>query len=715
MEKQVRDAKVLEVQKWLNATYSSVSGYDKVTENGNTGWGTIYSLREGLQHELGISPVADGFGEQTEAALKPIIGSLKVGYKGNIAKLIQGAFWCKGINPTDFNTTFSAETKAAVVSMQKDAGLSGNGTVTVEFMKALFDMMAFSLVENGDTHIRTMQQELNHDYTAYFGILPCDGIYQRDTNTALIYALQAEEGMDTDTANGAYGPATIAATPTVKPGETGKIVRLIQWGLYVNGFNQKAEFNSSFDTYTATEVEAFRKFMMLTPYSSTADLTVIKGLLTSNGNTSRDSIAFDTATQLSLAEIKALKAVDFTTVGRYLTGTVGTGSAEKDKFLTTAEINNLVAEGFSIFPIYEDGGYEEKYFTAEEGITDGYLAGDAAESLGFAVGTVIYFAVDVDFQEGDIDGTVIPYIQRVQSTLSRYGYKTGIYGTRNVCLHAKRNGIDNFFVSNMSTGWSGNLGFPMPEDWDFDQFTEYTQNGVDIDQVASSGKDLGCKKFDINKSELFDDKIKNLSKANSTFNPMVNISFELNKTYSYTAPGMDIFITTASEWESKTEKNILFTIKNGKIEDTFGLTAINPSVPFYNYFDRVNVEQSVNKTANQLINGEIIYGIVTRSEEPGQIGFKMTYNFTIANGGVSEKVSATFEFYYKQIVNAPYPVQAYNDAFKKITNPSFDVVTKVSVVVMGLQGAVTAVVQKGEELKPLMGVFDSFVTELSAL
>ncbi|MHC9537803.1 hypothetical protein ACVQ8P_08420 [Dellaglioa sp. BT-FLS60] len=38
MEKQVRDAKVLEVQKWLNTTYSSVAGYEKVTENGNTGW-----------------------------------------------------------------------------------------------------------------------------------------------------------------------------------------------------------------------------------------------------------------------------------------------------------------------------------------------------------------------------------------------------------------------------------------------------------------------------------------------------------------------------------------------------------------------------------------------------------------------------------------------------------------------------------------------------
>lgn len=37
------------------------------------------------------------------------------------------------------------------------------------------------------------------------------------------------------------------------------------------------------------EVVAFRKFMKLAPETSTtADLTVIKGLLTSNGNTNRD-------------------------------------------------------------------------------------------------------------------------------------------------------------------------------------------------------------------------------------------------------------------------------------------------------------------------------------------------------------------------------------------------------------------------------------------
>lgn len=45
--------------------------------------------------------------------------------------------------------------------------------------------------------------------------MPCDGVYQRATNTALIYALQRAIGMSSAQANGNYGPGTIAATPTV--------------------------------------------------------------------------------------------------------------------------------------------------------------------------------------------------------------------------------------------------------------------------------------------------------------------------------------------------------------------------------------------------------------------------------------------------------------------------------------------------------------------
>lgn len=140
------DQKVLDTQKWLNNTYGNVSGYDKVTEDGLTGWNTIYSLREGLQHELGLTEIGSGFGDATMNAVKQIVGDLVPGYKGNIAQLIQGAFWCKGISPVTFNNEFTTDTKNAFIELQEDAGLSGTGVVTADLMKALFDMSAFVLV-----------------------------------------------------------------------------------------------------------------------------------------------------------------------------------------------------------------------------------------------------------------------------------------------------------------------------------------------------------------------------------------------------------------------------------------------------------------------------------------------------------------------------------------------------------------------------------------
>ena len=52
------DQMVLKAQQWVNATYSSVSGYNPCTENGMTGWETIYCLTRALQHELGITALS---------------------------------------------------------------------------------------------------------------------------------------------------------------------------------------------------------------------------------------------------------------------------------------------------------------------------------------------------------------------------------------------------------------------------------------------------------------------------------------------------------------------------------------------------------------------------------------------------------------------------------------------------------------------------------
>ena len=78
-------------------------------------------------------------------------------------------------------------------------------------MKALMSMDSFKLLPpsyGGDGNVRIFQQWLNNNYESYTGLNPCDGVYSRNTNTALIYALQAEEGLPLRVANGNFGNTT---------------------------------------------------------------------------------------------------------------------------------------------------------------------------------------------------------------------------------------------------------------------------------------------------------------------------------------------------------------------------------------------------------------------------------------------------------------------------------------------------------------------------
>uniref|UniRef100_UPI003F5327AB glycoside hydrolase domain-containing protein n=1 Tax=Lactiplantibacillus plantarum TaxID=1590 RepID=UPI003F5327AB len=43
------------------------------------------------------------------------------------------------------------------------------------------------------------------------------------------------------------------------------------------------------------------------------------------------------------------------------------------------------------------------YFTESQGTKDAYLAAYAARALGFPDGTVIYFAADLDLQDGEME------------------------------------------------------------------------------------------------------------------------------------------------------------------------------------------------------------------------------------------------------------------------------------------------------------------------
>lgn len=234
------------------------------------------------------------------------------------------------------------------------------------------------------------------------------------------------------------------------------------------------------------------------------DVSTMKSLLTSKGDVNRKAKACDCATVLNKQQALAIKSAGYTHVGRYLTGYVG--KEHVPKYMTHEEVANIENAGLSIFPIYQDGGYYLDYFKKpSQGSVDAKTAILAAERIGIPKGTTIYFAVDFDCYGYQIDTFIVPYFKKIKlcfnSSQNKKNYRIGIYAPRFVCTKVSALGLaDSSFVSDMSTGFSCNLGYRIPENWAFDQFHTIesfeAQPTFPIDKDAMSGRDKGFNKFD---------------------------------------------------------------------------------------------------------------------------------------------------------------------------------------------------------------------------
>ncbi|MEK5210022.1 glycoside hydrolase domain-containing protein [Bacillus sp. FSL R5-0603] len=580
------DEMVLITQQWLNDTYSGKHGYNPVEESGKTGWDTIYGLTRALQIELGISEPADNFGPTTQRLFKPLKRQAPDSKPSNMNFILQGALWCKGFNPGGFTGVFYEKTENAVKEFQKAAGLTTqDGIVTTLIMKALLDMSAFKLVSGGDSRIRQIQQNLNRDYNDYIGLMPCDGLYGRDTNKALIYALQKEEGMSTSVANGFFGNGTTSLCPTLTPGDsrTG-FVLIVQYALYCNGKSfDPGEFDGKYGVGVVSAVKAFQEFMCL-PQTGYADMPTIKALLSSSGDTTRAASACDTATIITAEKAQTLRNNGYKTVGRYLTGNVRTSSGLTSKALTSKELAVILDAGLKVFPIYQDGGYESSYFVKDQGTRDAYSAASAARRLGFPSGTTIYFAVDFDAYDYEVTDKIIPYFQEIKSAFTKMQtfptapkYEIGVYGPRNICIRTAEAGLTKYsFVANMSTGFSGNLGYPMPNNWAFDQFYEGTigsgSGSIGIDKDGFSGRDSGASNVNPPSDPVYDARLRTLTDILSTIPALENLTslanamFEFDTTETiFTSPELDIILSTSllATIPSEGSPNTI-TITNGK-------------------------------------------------------------------------------------------------------------------------------------------------------
>lgn len=487
------DQKVLMTQKWLNATYKNFNGYISCTEDGQTGNGTVASLISALQIEIGVSTPTGEFGPMT-AELCPTVQS---GAKGHIVNIIQGGLWCKGFSSQDLTQDFDNTTLSGVNQFKMAAGLTADGKVDAKTMKGLLSTDAVVLISGGDSRIRAIQQALNNKYSDYFwmdlNICPCDGVYGRNTCNALLYAFQKEVGIDEP--NGVFGPGTAQGANDHNVALNSKqtaLVYLLQYMLYVNGFNP-GSFNGIFDTGVENAVINFQSLMALEA-DGWVGLSTWAALLVSKGNVDRSCNACDCTDRITNQRAQYLKSIGINYVGRYITGYWA---------VSISEISLILEAGMKFVPIFERSGNDlsgnmdvtdASYFTHEQGRQDALYAASTAQELGLPENTTIYFAVDFDAYDFEVDSNILEYFRALSVYLLHYN--VGIYGPRNVCTRVSNAGYaKTSYVADMSTGFSGNIGVRIPSNWAFDQFYETSYGSgdsqINIDKVMASGQDTG--------------------------------------------------------------------------------------------------------------------------------------------------------------------------------------------------------------------------------
>lgn len=658
------DIRKLDAQIFLHKFYQSTCEIDA-----KAGTVLCMELVKALQKILlNISTDDEGygyFGEKTLAACPTMqTGMATTERNKKLVTLFCHAMFCKGYSTTAIYDSFNANVANGVKKIQADMGMPQTGVVTPLLMKAVFNTDSYVLSSKGDARIREIQQAMNNGYSEYSGINPCDGIYSRATNKALIYAIQKEEGISVENSAPSFGQTTFSLFPTLPftgdSKETGKneanITKILQYALYVN-----AMYAGDFDgVYSATVSEAVQKFQTFMAYpgntTTYADARVMKGLLASCGDTSRLCTALDTATILTKPVLTNLKNMGIKYVGRYLTGMVKTQEGKRvSKKITRSEAENILAAGLNIIPIYQDGGQLISYFTAKRGYADAKAAILAASELGIPNGATIYFAVDCDPLETQIHSSIVPYFTMINNAFNEdRKYQVGIYGTRNTCAYVSENGLAVFsYVADMSTAFSGNLGYKMPENWAFDQFGSTKVNGVEFDKVGFSGKDMGVSQLaevgyvsDADKTEnAVRSKICDFQEDIAILNALPNVTVGKEWTYSLVDTGNiknEYTVSVGSELKLG-NGDYNFTITDGKMEES-GEEKIAAAL---SKNQKLNESSNIKETITTMFKGmsvSISQGEASLSIEPNTAegSVKVSLTTSIPELQITDNISTTF-------------------------------------------------------------------------
>ncbi|MFD7062207.1 glycoside hydrolase domain-containing protein [Streptomyces sp. NPDC059906] len=505
------DEMVLRAQRFVNTTYNNGAtlGISKLEENGRTSWTVMYALTRALQHEMGITALSNNFGPTTLRTLQSKYPKLDASTvpSANFCRIIQSALYCKGYDGGEIDGKYNSRVEAGVTALKTNMGVDRSfpgGGLEPKVVKGLLNMDAYVVVSGGSESIRGIQQWLNWRYVDRqdFYLIPCDGHNSRDVSKSMLLAIQYELGMADGVANGVFGPGTQAGLKqhTVAAGTTGTWASLFTAAMILN--RRPVPFGN-FTATVKTETERFQSFVKL-PVTGIGDFSTWASLLVSYGDQSRRGEACDGVTKITPARAETLKAHGITYVGRYLTNPDPTPSGSTaEKAIQPGELQTIADNGLRCYPIYQTYGRGADGFSYPLGRAAAQAAINAALDHGFRRGTRIYFAVDFDALDYQVTNDVLPHFKGIEDAVADDGnrFEIGVYGPRNVCTRVGEAGHSTAsFVSDMSSGFSGNFGYPLPPDWAYDQIVTRTigsgAGAINLDNNIASGRDTGQGSFD---------------------------------------------------------------------------------------------------------------------------------------------------------------------------------------------------------------------------
>jgi hypothetical protein len=185
----------------------------------------------------------------------------------------------------------------------------------------------------------------------------------------------------------------------------------------------------------------------------------------------------DTSVELT-RHAEALKAQGVDFAMRYYSNNAA-------KNLSLGEARALSRAGLKMGVVWETTGTHAAYFTRAQGLADGAQAYRMArESIGQPFGSAIYFAVDYDPTQADIDGGIGNYFTGLHAALyvaneGQPSYRVGVYGSGLCCGALVEREMAGLSWLSQSSGFAGSRRYAEQQLYDLIQMLPARIVGAD--------------------------------------------------------------------------------------------------------------------------------------------------------------------------------------------------------------------------------------------